>query len=48
MVHEAADLLYFTLVRLATAGLSLTQVEDELRLRSLRTERRPMESKETV
>lgn len=48
VVYEAADVFYFALVRMATAGVTLSQVEDELRLRSLRVERRPMESKEAV
>lgn len=48
VIHEAADLVYFALVRMATAGVTLSQVEKELRLRSLRVERRPMESKETA
>jgi phosphoribosyl-ATP pyrophosphohydrolase len=40
VIHEAADLLYFTLVKLAAAGVSLSDVEDELDRRSVRVRRR--------
>lgn len=40
-VHEAADLLYFTLTRLARDGVSLAEVEAELDRRSLKVRRRP-------
>jgi phosphoribosyl-ATP pyrophosphohydrolase/phosphoribosyl-AMP cyclohydrolase len=43
--HEAADLLYFTLVGAARWGASLVDVIDELRRRHLRVGRRPMEGK---
>ena len=36
---EAADLIYFTLVAMARAGVSLSDVEDELERRSLRVTR---------
>lgn len=44
-VHEAADLLYFTLVRLYQAGGTLADVEAELGRRDGRVRRRPMEAK---
>jgi phosphoribosyl-ATP pyrophosphohydrolase len=44
-VHEAADLLYFTLVRLYQAGGTLTEVEAELGRRDGRVRRRPMKAK---
>lgn len=44
-VHEAADLLYFTLVALARSGATLDDVVAELGRRHLRTRRRPMEAK---
>ncbi len=40
VVHEAADVLYFLLVRLAAGGVSLEAVERELSRRSLRITRR--------
>lgn len=40
VVWEAADVLYFTLVRLATCGLSLREVEGELDRRALGVQRR--------
>jgi phosphoribosyl-ATP pyrophosphohydrolase len=46
VVHEAADLLYFTLTRLRQAGASLADVEAELGLRHSRVRRRPMTAKE--
>jgi phosphoribosyl-ATP pyrophosphohydrolase len=45
-VHEAADLIYFTMVRLGKAGGRLTDVVAELARRHGRLQRRPMESKE--
>ena len=39
VIHEAADVLYFTLVKLADAGVSLVDVERELDRRSMRTGR---------
>ena len=41
ITHEAADVLYFTLVRLAAAGIDLGDVERELTRRSLKVSRRP-------
>lgn len=46
VTHEAADLLYFTLVRAATSGVSLEDVERELGRRELRVRRRPCVAKE--
>jgi len=43
---EAADLLYFLLVKTTAAGVSLDAVETELDRRELRTTRRPMVAKE--
>ncbi|MGQ0704520.1 MAG: phosphoribosyl-ATP diphosphatase [Gemmatimonadales bacterium] len=40
VAHEAADLLYFTLVRMAKAGISLEDVERRLAERALRVRRR--------
>ncbi len=45
VVHEAADVFYFTSVRLAQAGVSLCEVEDELDRRSLRVSRRAGDAK---
>jgi phosphoribosyl-ATP pyrophosphohydrolase len=42
---EAADLLYFTLVRMAKAGVSLAAVEQELNLRAKKVTRRPGNAK---
>jgi len=42
---EAADLFYFALVKMATLGVSLEQVEEELRRRSLKVERRGGDAK---
>lgn len=44
--HEAADLLYFLMVKLTAAGVSFDQVESTLDKRERRVTRRPMESKE--
>lgn len=43
--HEAADLLYFAMVKLAEAGVPLAEVESELDARSLRVTRRPGNAK---
>ena len=43
--HEAADVLYFTLARLAQAGVSLGDVERVLARRALRLTRRPGDAK---
>ncbi|RME72597.1 MAG: phosphoribosyl-ATP diphosphatase, partial [Planctomycetota bacterium] len=43
--HEAADLLYFTLVALERAGLTLEQLERELDRRALRVRRRGGDAK---
>jgi phosphoribosyl-AMP cyclohydrolase / phosphoribosyl-ATP pyrophosphohydrolase len=48
VVHEAADLLYFTLVALASGGGTLEEVTAELARRSLKVSRRPMNAKEEV
>lgn len=45
VVHEAADLLYMLLAAAARAGVRVTDVEAELRRRSLRVSRRPMQAK---
>ena len=45
VVHEAADVLYFTLVSLARAGVGLDAVAAELDRRALRTTRRPGDAK---
>jgi phosphoribosyl-AMP cyclohydrolase / phosphoribosyl-ATP pyrophosphohydrolase len=44
--HEAADLLYFALVRMQDAGVRLADVEAELDRRALRATRRPCVGKE--
>jgi phosphoribosyl-ATP pyrophosphohydrolase len=44
-VHEAADVVYFTLVALARAGGRLEDVEAELERRSLKLTRRPGDAK---
>ena len=46
VAHEAADLIYFTLVAMARAGVPLAEVERQLDLRSLRLTRRPGDAKE--
>jgi phosphoribosyl-ATP pyrophosphohydrolase/phosphoribosyl-AMP cyclohydrolase len=48
VVHEAADLLYFLLVRATAAGVALEQVVRELDRRERRTTRRPMTTKESL
>lgn len=45
VVEEAADLLYFTLVKAAAAGAGIEEIERELDRRALRVERRPMRAK---
>ncbi|MCR9243875.1 MAG: phosphoribosyl-ATP diphosphatase [bacterium] len=47
VVHEAADLLYFTLARLAAADASLAHVARELDRRERRVSRRPCRDKES-
>jgi phosphoribosyl-ATP pyrophosphohydrolase/phosphoribosyl-AMP cyclohydrolase len=47
-IHEAADLLYFTMVALINKGGSMEQLVQELRQRNLRIQRRPMKAKETA
>ena len=44
--EEAADLLYFALVRAAAAGVPLAEIEETLDRRALRVSRRPCEAKE--
>lgn len=46
VVAEAADLLYFLLVKASAAGVSLEEVEAELDRRERRVTRRPMTAKE--
>jgi phosphoribosyl-ATP pyrophosphohydrolase len=43
VVHETADLIYFALVKAASVGVSMSQVEAELDIRERRVTRRPME-----
>jgi phosphoribosyl-AMP cyclohydrolase / phosphoribosyl-ATP pyrophosphohydrolase len=45
VAHEAADVLYFTMVRMAQAGVSLEQVERELAARARRVQRRGGDAK---
>ncbi len=45
VTHEAADVLYFTLVSAAAAGVSLDEIERELCRRRLRVRRRPGDAK---
>ena len=45
VIHEAADLLYFTLVAAASRGVGVGGLRRELAQRSLRVRRRPMEAK---
>ena len=42
VVHEAADLLYFTLVAAASRGIGVDSIRQELARRHLRVRRRPM------
>jgi phosphoribosyl-ATP pyrophosphohydrolase len=46
VIHEAADLLYFLLVRATAEGASLGDLETELDRRELRVSRRPMVANE--
>ena len=46
VIEEAADLLYFTLVKAATAGARIEDIEAELDRRALRVSRRPMQAKD--
>ena len=46
--HEAADLLYFALVRMTAAGVGLAEVEAELDRRELRVTRRAGEAKDEL
>lgn len=48
VVHEAADVLYFTMARLAQEGLSLADVEAELDRRALKVSRRGGDRKAEV
>jgi phosphoribosyl-AMP cyclohydrolase / phosphoribosyl-ATP pyrophosphohydrolase len=48
VIHEAADLLYFLLVRATAAGVALEEVARELDRRERRTTRRPMTTKESL
>jgi phosphoribosyl-ATP pyrophosphohydrolase/phosphoribosyl-AMP cyclohydrolase/histidinol dehydrogenase len=45
VVHEAADVLYVVMTKLACAGVTLADVERELGRRRLRVSRRPMQAK---
>jgi phosphoribosyl-ATP pyrophosphohydrolase len=45
-VAEAADLLYFTLVKSVSAGVSLEEIESVLDGRERRVSRRPMVARE--
>jgi histidinol dehydrogenase/phosphoribosyl-ATP pyrophosphohydrolase len=45
ITHEAADVFYFTLARLAAAGIPLDAVERELDRRALKLSRRPGDAK---
>jgi phosphoribosyl-ATP pyrophosphohydrolase/phosphoribosyl-AMP cyclohydrolase len=45
VTHEAADVIYFTLVSMLQKGVSLTEVEAELERRSLRLSRRRGDAK---
>jgi phosphoribosyl-ATP pyrophosphohydrolase/phosphoribosyl-AMP cyclohydrolase len=45
VIHEAADVLYFTMVRMAVAGVRIADVEAELALRALRVTRRAGDAK---
>jgi phosphoribosyl-ATP pyrophosphohydrolase len=46
VIHEASDVLYFTLVRMLGAGVSLADVERELDRRARKVTRRPGNAKE--
>jgi len=45
VIAEAADVLYFTLVKAAAAGIGVEDIEDELDRRALRVSRRAMQAK---
>ncbi len=45
VIHEAADLLYFTLVAAASRGAGVEALRSELAQRNLRVRRRPMKAK---
>ncbi|MGH8914805.1 MAG: phosphoribosyl-ATP diphosphatase [Acidimicrobiia bacterium] len=47
VIHEAADLLYFLLVRVTAGGADLEAVAAELDRRELRVTRRPMRAKDS-
>ena len=47
-VNEAADVIYFTLVKLRQSGVSLQDVERELKRRTLRITRRAGDAKREV
>ena len=44
VIAEAADVLYFTLVKAAASGVGVTDIECELDRRALRVKRRPMQA----
>lgn len=44
-VSEAADVIYFTLTKAASAGVTLADIDQEFDRRSLKVSRRPMEAK---
>lgn len=48
VIHEAADLLYFLLVRATASGVALADVARELDRRERLTTRRPMATKESL
>jgi phosphoribosyl-ATP pyrophosphohydrolase len=48
VIEEAADLLYFLLVRATAAGIGLEQIEAELDRREQRVTRRPMIPKDVL
>ena len=48
VTHEAADMIYFTLVAMARGGVNLAEVEAELERRSLKLTRRPGDAKKEV
>ena len=48
VAHEAADVLYFALVRAVAAGVPLEAIEAELARRELVTTRRPCEAKPEI
>jgi phosphoribosyl-ATP pyrophosphohydrolase/phosphoribosyl-AMP cyclohydrolase len=45
VVGEAADVIYFALVKAVSAGVELEDIDRELNRRALKVKRRPMESK---